>query len=85
MDGEGPGSGAQLLREFDNIRVAVAGQGALAVFDAPWTPIYLLCCFLLHPTIGMPVELVVFTRKRTALQYLFEPPTHGLFRAGRER
>lgn len=53
MDREGPGSGAQILREFDNVRVAVAGQGALAVFDAPWTPIYLLCCFLLHPAIGL--------------------------------
>lgn len=45
--------GAQVLREFDNVRSAVAGQGALALFDAPWTPIYLLCCFLLHPAIGV--------------------------------
>lgn len=52
-DREGPSSGAQVLREFDNVRSAVAGQGALALFDAPWTPIYLLCCFLLHPAIGV--------------------------------
>ncbi|WP_313102395.1 type I secretion system permease/ATPase [Brevundimonas sp.] len=52
-DREGPAPGTQVLREFDNVRSAVAGQGALALFDAPWTPIYLLCCFLLHPAIGV--------------------------------
>jgi ATP-binding cassette subfamily C protein len=52
-DREGPAPGAQVLREFDNVRSAVAGQGAMALFDAPWTPIYLLCCFLLHPAIGV--------------------------------
>ncbi len=49
----GRSQGAQALREFDHVRAGVSGQGALALFDAPWTPIYLICCFLLHPAIGV--------------------------------
>lgn len=41
------------MREFDNVRGAVSGQGAMALFDAPWTPLYLACCFLLHPWLGV--------------------------------
>ncbi len=42
----------QAMREFDNVRTVVSGQAVLALFDAPWTPLYLACCFLLHPAIG---------------------------------
>jgi len=34
---------------------------------------------------GMPVEVVVLTRKRTALSYLFEPLTAALWRSGKEQ
>lgn len=53
MDIQSRAPGSQALREFDNVRQAVSGSGALALFDAPWTPIYLACCFLLHPWIGV--------------------------------
>jgi PrtD family type I secretion system ABC transporter len=43
----------QALREFDNMRQTLTGIGALAVFDAPWTPIYILVAFLIHPTLGL--------------------------------
>ncbi|MGV9006827.1 MAG: type I secretion system permease/ATPase [Brevundimonas sp.] len=43
----------QALREFDQVRGALSGPGMLAVLDAPWTPIYLGCCFLLHPALGV--------------------------------
>jgi ATP-binding cassette, subfamily C, bacterial exporter for protease/lipase len=42
----------QALRDFDAIRAALGGAGALALFDAPWVPIYILACFLVHPWIG---------------------------------
>ncbi|SFR81784.1 type I secretion system permease/ATPase [Sphingomonas jatrophae] len=41
------------LREFDALRVTLTGPGILALFDAPWTPIYVLLCFLIHPWLGV--------------------------------
>jgi PrtD family type I secretion system ABC transporter len=41
------------LRELDNIRQFVSGPGPLAIFDAPWTPIYLLIVFALHWVLGL--------------------------------
>ena len=52
VDLEVQSPGSQVLREFDHVRTAVSGQGVLSLFDAPWTPIYIGCCFLLHPALG---------------------------------
>ncbi len=74
----GRAQGVQALRDFDNMRAAVSGQGAMALFDAPWTPLYLICCFLLHPAIG--VLTLVGGAILTALAWLNERdtrPRHG--------
>ncbi|MES3057711.1 type I secretion system permease/ATPase [Sphingomonas faeni] len=42
----------QALREFDTMRATLTGPGVLALFDAPWVPIYIIVCFLVHPWIG---------------------------------
>jgi len=43
----------QALREFDALRATLTGPAVLALFDAPWIPIYLVICFLVHPWIGL--------------------------------
>ncbi len=50
----GPGA-RQAMRDFDVLRQALTGPSMLALFDAPWSPIYVLICFLIHPAIGVLV------------------------------
>lgn len=44
---------ARAMSDFTNIRQFLSGNGALAFFDAPWTPVYIAVVFLLHPWLGM--------------------------------
>jgi PrtD family type I secretion system ABC transporter len=48
----GEPSTRQAMREFDVIRQAVGGPAASALFDAPWTPLYLIVAFAIHPVLG---------------------------------
>lgn len=43
---------AQTLRDLDQFRSALAGQGAQFFFDVPWMPLFLLVLFLIHPLLG---------------------------------
>jgi ATP-binding cassette subfamily C protein len=45
----------QVMREFDQLRGALSGQAATAIFDTPWTPIYLVVAFMIHPVLGLLV------------------------------
>ena len=47
-----PGDGLQPLRDLDNVRGFLSGQGPNALFDLPWMPLYLGICFLFHVWIG---------------------------------
>lgn len=43
----------QLLRDVDTLRDVLSGGVITSLMDAPWTPIFLAICFLLHPLIGL--------------------------------
>lgn len=43
---------AQPLRDFDTFRGAMAGPAAQLFFDAPWSPLFLLILYFLHPLLG---------------------------------
>ena len=47
------GSTAQAMRDFDAIRSTIGTPVIAAMFDAPWTPVFLLVAFLLHYWIGL--------------------------------
>ena len=47
-----PGSSSR-LRDMDTVREFCTGAGMLTLFDAPFVPIFVIVCFLIHPWIGM--------------------------------
>ena len=51
--GSGMARNATVLREFDGLRQVLTGIGVLALFDVPWSPIYILACTLLHWALGL--------------------------------
>ncbi|MBN2972794.1 type I secretion system permease/ATPase [Roseomonas aeriglobus] len=44
---------AQMLRDLDQFRTALAGQGAQFFFDVPWMPLFLIALFIIHPILGL--------------------------------
>jgi PrtD family type I secretion system ABC transporter len=45
--------GPQALRDADMLREAVSSGLVSTLFDAPWAPVFVLLCFLLHPLLGV--------------------------------
>ena len=44
--------GAQALRDLDSVREFMTGNGLISFCDAPWVPIFVAGCFILHPYFG---------------------------------
>lgn len=43
---------AQSIREFDTIKLFLTSSGINSIFDAPWSVIYIIVVFLIHPFLG---------------------------------
>ncbi|MBO9432436.1 type I secretion system permease/ATPase [Sulfitobacter sp. R18_1] len=60
-----PNGGARTaLGDADRVRDFITGQGILAFFDAPWTPLFLALCFAFHPWLGIVATtgaVIIFT------------------------
>lgn len=44
---------ANMLRDLDHFRGALAGQGAQFFFDVPWMPLFLIVLFVINPILGL--------------------------------
>src|SRR3954468_15758407 len=47
------GAAGQAMRDFDSVRTAMSTPAIAAIFDLPWTPVFLLVAFMLHFWIGI--------------------------------
>ncbi|MCU7834608.1 MAG: type I secretion system permease/ATPase [gamma proteobacterium symbiont of Taylorina sp.] len=49
------------LRDLSMIRNFLSGTGTLALIDSPWTPLFVIIIFLLHPWLGMLTLMGILT------------------------
>jgi PrtD family type I secretion system ABC transporter len=72
-----PVAAAQAWRDLNALRSFFGGTACTALFDLPWTPIFILAMMLVHPLLGMiglVASLVLF-----GLAWLNEMSTRALF------
>jgi len=69
----------QSFSDLINLRQFLTGNGIFAIFDTPWTPIYIVVLTMMHPWLGLLA--VVFTAFFLALAWY----SHQLTAAGNER
>jgi ATP-binding cassette subfamily C protein len=72
-----------VLREFDTLRQALSGPAVMALFDAPWTPLYIILCFVISPALG---GLALFgSISLVALSWISESATRDAVKRSNEQ
>lgn len=73
----GDGYGAQSLRDLQSVQNFVASPAVGVFFDAPWSPIYLMLSWMLHPWLGIlaVASAVLLLGLGAANEYLTRTPT----------
>lgn len=69
----------QSFSDLTNLRQFLTGNGIFAIFDTPWTPIYIIVLFMMHFWLGFVA--IIFTGFFIALAWY----SHRLTAAGNER
>jgi ATP-binding cassette subfamily C protein/ATP-binding cassette subfamily C protein EexD len=59
--------GQQVIRDAELLRDCMSSNLASTLCDLPWTPFYVLLCFLLHPLLGMVALMGAFISFALAL------------------
>ncbi len=75
------------VRELDQVRSFLTGQGPVAIVDLPWIPVFLLICGLIHPWLGI-IALVggIFLASATLLtEWASRGPSREANRSARIR
>ncbi|MFN5035240.1 MAG: type I secretion system permease/ATPase [Bradyrhizobium sp.] len=74
------GDGLQIMRDLDSIRGFIAGSGLVAIFDLPWTPLYIIVCTLFHPLMGLAVAggAIALALITVAAELFTRAPTRAL-------
>ena len=66
----------QSFSDLTNLRQFLTGNGIIAFFDIPWTPIYILVIFLMHPFLG--ALSIIFVVIQIAITYYGEYRGKGI-------
>ncbi len=69
----------QSFTDLTNLRQFLTGNGIFAVFDTPWTPVYIFVLFMMHPMLGW--ASIFFTALLGAMAWY----SHRLTALGNER
>lgn len=48
-----PGQAAQALRDLDSLREVLTGTAPVVLCDTPWTPLFVMLAWALHPLLGV--------------------------------